>query len=170
MYFPTLLRLQEINNIYQVHFEIFLIGYKSFSFEIRPNSFIFIAYKFVLGPVWTLTFPAAIEDWLAAGATLQILRSFLATGTAFFSHEILNHIELFESQSWKKNIMCKISWLWLEWMNEFISYTCSRPVRSEIANLQLAASHVITYGNLNPDGGKMYILSQLWKWHENSVI
>jgi hypothetical protein len=69
----------------------------------------------------------------------------------------------------KKNIMCKISWLWLEWMNEFISYTCSRPVRSEIANLQLAASHVITYGNLNPDGGKMYILSQLWKWHENSV-
>jgi hypothetical protein len=121
MYFPTLLRLQEINNIYQVHFEIFLIGYKSFSFEIRPNSFIFIAYKFVLGPVWTLTFLAAIEDWIAAGATLQIFISFLATGTAFFSHEILNHIELFESQSWKKTLCVKLVGCDLnEWMNSFL--------------------------------------------------
>jgi hypothetical protein len=134
--------------------------------EIRPNLFILIANKFVLGPVWTLTFPAAIEDWLAAGATLQILRSFLATGTAFFSIDVFNHFELFESfeQNWK-TFYVENKFVG----NSFIAFTRLRPIRSEIPNLQLAASHVITYGYLYPDEGKMYTLLQLWKLIENSV-
>jgi hypothetical protein len=47
-----------------------------------------------------------------------------------------------------------------------ISFTCPWPLRPEIPNLELAASHVITYGYLNPDEGKMYMASQLWKLHE----
>jgi hypothetical protein len=52
--------------------------------------------------------------------------------------------------------------------NSFIAFTCLWPVLSEIANLQLAASHVIMYGCMKSDEGKMYMHFQLWKLHENS--
>jgi hypothetical protein len=49
-------------------------------------------------------------------------------------------------------------------MNETYYFTCLCPVLSEIANLQLAASHVIMYGYMNSDEGIMYMLFQLWKF------
>jgi hypothetical protein len=84
------------------------------------------------------------------------LRSFLATGTAFFGLDKFNHFELFESQSWKTfYVENKLVG------NSCISFTCLRPFRSEIPNLELAASHVIMYGYMNSDEGIMYMLFQL---------